>query len=120
MSILHKISQQDTTFLIAFAASEISLENFHHHENIKLAYILLVKNDFETSYAQLKSLLQNYLKHNGVPPEKYHVTMTRAWLFAVVHFMHKTESSNSSVDFIAQNKILLDPEIMFSHYSRDI
>ena len=39
MSILHKISQQDTIFLIAFTASEIPLENFHHHEHIKLAYI---------------------------------------------------------------------------------
>ena len=116
----HQISLQDTIFYKAFEASEITLDNFHHKEHIRLAYILLVESDLDTAYKKLKRLLQNYLKYNAVPPEKYHVTMTRAWLLAVLHFMHKSADSVSSEDFISQNDILLDTEIMFSHYSREL
>ena len=116
----HQISPQDTIFLQAFEACDITLDNFHHKEHIRLAYILLVQNDIDTAYLNLKRMLQRYLEHNAVPSEKYHVTMTRAWLLAVLHFMYKSAGSVSSEDFISQNDILLDTEIMFSHYSREL
>lgn len=116
----HQISPLDTIFLRAFEACEIPLDSFHHKEHILLAYILLVQNDLDTAYLNLKRMLQHYLEHNTVPPEKYHVTMTLAWLMAVLHFMHKSADSDSSEDFISQNDILLDTEIMFSHYSREL
>ena len=116
----HQASFDNISFINYFEACNIPLSDFHHKEHIKLAYVLLVQNDIDLAYAKMKTLLQNYLEHNGVPPEKYHVTITRAWLLAVVHFMHKSETSGSSEDFISQNEILLDTEIMFSHYSRDL
>jgi len=35
-------------------------------------------------------------------------------------FMKKTDTSESAQDFIEQNKTLLDPNIMMTHYSADV
>lgn len=119
----HQVSTQDSEYLKRFASCEVPLSEFHHKEHIRLAYTLLSQNDtddVDKAYVELKSLLQNYLEHNEVPESKFHVTMTKAWLMAVNHFMHSSAPSTDFENFISKNEMLNDKDIMFSHYSREV
>lgn len=116
----HKLSKEDIRYFNAFQRCEIAVDEFNHKAHLKLAYILLVHYDVEEAYVKLKSYLLNFLKYNGVPENKFHETMTRAWLLAVKHFMHVSSVSENAEDFISNNDILSDKEIMFTHYSRDL
>jgi len=46
--------------------------------------------------------------------------MTHAWLLAVKHFMHLSKPASDSETFLRANSILLDKDIMFTHYSRKL
>lgn len=116
----YKVSKSDIKFLDAFEACSIPVDEFHHKEHIRLAYILLAQTDIDNAYEKLKTSLLNYLEHNGVPSSKFHETMTRAWLLAVKHIMHLSAPSTDSEDFIYRNDIVSNKEVMFTHYSRDL
>ncbi|HYJ40833.1 MAG TPA: hypothetical protein VEW08_08590, partial [Steroidobacteraceae bacterium] len=62
----------------------------------------------------------SFLSHHGIPASKYHATLTRAWILAVHHFMHRSPEASSADDFIARNPALLDSKIMLTHYSADL
>lgn len=63
-----------------------------------------------------RSLLA-FLTHYGVGADKYHETLTRAWIMAVRHFMARSSKATSAENFIDNNRQLLDAKIMLSHYS---
>ena len=65
----------------------------------------------------MRAALLMFLSHHNIPASKYHETLTRSWLLAVNHFMHRTPEASSADDFIARNAILLDSKIMLTHYS---
>jgi hypothetical protein len=69
---------------------------------------------------RMRAALVSFLCHHGIPASKYHATLTRAWILAVDHFMHRSPEASSSDDFIARNSALLDSKIMLTHYSADL
>ncbi len=114
-----KISDLDKSFLSAFENATLDVMAFHHREHLRLAYILLVIDDVKTAHLKARAGLQRLLQHNAISSE-YHETLTLAWMQAVKHFMFLTQSASSSEHFIEQNQILLDKQIMFTHYSRSV
>jgi hypothetical protein len=69
----------------------------------------------------MREALTGQLKYAGIDPsEKYHETLTEAWVLAVHHFMNNTENSSSADDFIEQHPVMLDSKIMLSHYSTEV
>lgn len=116
----HKISIEDSSFLDEFESCTNSAANFHHSEHIQLAYILLVKLDVDRAYNKLKKDLLSFLSHNGVDESKFHVTITKAWLLAVNHFMHISKPYSSAAEFIGANSILLNIDIMYTHYTKEL
>ena len=106
-----------------------------HEAHVRLAYIYLVEGDTDSAVQRMRESLLAFLEHHGIPPGKFHETLTRAWVLAVRHFMNKSgntsgnksknESGNesrstSAVDFIARNPELLDSRIMLTHYSASV
>ncbi|NIS07892.1 MAG: hypothetical protein GWO07_03825, partial [Candidatus Dadabacteria bacterium] len=118
--IKHKISQKDQEYFESFKAFKIKPEAFHHREHIRIAYILLAELSVEQAFITLKDDLLSFLDFIGAGKSKYHETMTYAWLLAVNHFMNKCSPCSSSDEFIDSNKILLDKDIMYTHYSREL
>lgn len=116
---MHTISAADETFYQSFTDCSYPASDFNHREHIQLAYILLVRHPLDEAYARTKDLLLKYLRHHGADETKYHVTMTRAWLMAVRYFMDKGPVFRNATAFIEANPRLLDPTIMFTHYSRE-
>lgn len=116
----HLSSAADQAFRRDFEACRTALDDFDHRAHLRLAYIYLVERNSEQAYQAMRESLLAFLAHNNIGSGKYHDTMTRAWILAVHHFMHKTESAESADSFIDQNPIMLDAKIMNTHYSTDL
>lgn len=116
----HKWSVEDQRYLNMFESYEIDAATFHHREHLRIAYVLVATYGLEAAFVRLKASLLGLLNHLGVGTEKYHETVTYAWLLAVHHFMHMTADSKSFDDFIHRNSLLLDASIMGSHYSQSL
>jgi hypothetical protein len=115
----HELSEEDRTFRSAFEACTVTPAQFNHEAHVRLAYVYLVESDVESAVQRMREALLNFLEHNGIPRSKFHETITRAWVLAVLHFMNKS-TSTSSTDFIAKHQELLDSKIMLTHYSASV
>lgn len=49
-----------------------------------------------------------------------HVTITRAWVMAVDHFMKRSDPCTSCAELVRRNPQLLDRTIMLTHYSAEL
>ncbi len=114
------LSTKDRAFRAQFESCKIPPAEFNHRAHLRLAYIYLTEYDIETAYHKMSEAIQSFLEYNGVDLSKYHVTMTRAWILAVRHFMEATSSAGSADSFIEQNPKMLDSKIMMTHYSAEV
>ena len=103
--------------LLAGSAGAFAPADFSHRQHVRLAYVYLVDCDVNLALDRMRAALVCFLSHHGIPATKYHETLTRAWILAVHHFMHRTPEASSADDFIDRNPMLLDSKIMLTHYS---
>jgi hypothetical protein len=82
--------------------------------------VYLAGSDVDLALERMRAALVSFLSHHGIPASKYHATLTRAWILAVHHFMHRSPEATSADDFIERNPLLLDSKIMLTHYSADL
>jgi len=113
----HELSTRDVEFRMAFEAGAIAPADFSHRAHVRLAYVYLADTDVNLALERMRGALLVFLTRNDIPASKYHETLTRAWILAVDHFMHRTPVTTGSDDFIARNPALLDSKIMLTHYS---
>jgi hypothetical protein len=81
--------------------------------------VYLVENDLASAQRKMRGALLSFLAAHGIPPEKFHETLTRAWVLAVRHFMSRSPSLCFS-DFAAKSQPLLDSKVMLTHYSASV
>jgi hypothetical protein len=113
----HELSEEDLDFRAAFEAGAYAPADFSHRAHVRLAYVYLADCDVDLALERMRAALLMFLSHHNIPASKYHETLTRSWLLAVNHFMHRTPEASSADDFIASNRVLLDSKIMLTHYS---
>src|SRR5689334_3008469 len=113
----HELSSNDREFRAAFEAGAFAPADFSHRAHVRLAYVYLADWDVDVALERMRAALVTFLSHHNIPASKYHETLTRAWILAVHHFMHRSPESASADDFIDRNPILLDSRIMLTHYS---
>lgn len=119
--MMHTLSKEDSEFKNQVEACEFPVSEFDHKAHIRLAYVYLVANEAESAVQHMRDALTNLLKRAGIDPsQKFHETITEAWILAVHHFMNSTENSESADDFIQKNTLLLDSNIMLTHYSAEV
>jgi hypothetical protein len=117
----YSISKDDLTFKDQVESCQFPVADFDHRAHIRLAYIYLSGNSTGRSVQLMRDALLQLLKHAGIDPsQKYHETLTEAWILAVHHFMKSTNSAESADEFIDKNKEMLDSKIMMTHYSADV
>jgi hypothetical protein len=116
----HELSAGDREFRAAFEAGALAPAGFSHRAHVRLAYVYLAGGDVDTALERMRAALVAFLAHHGIPAAKYHETLTRAWILAVHHFMHRTPEAASADDFIDRNPLLLDAKIMLTHYSAGV
>lgn len=118
----HKLSQSDQDFRSQIESCTFPLDKFDHTAHVRLAYIyLLVGESPEQATNLMRTALKRLLTHANIDPSaKYHETLTKAWIYAVQHFMNISPNSQSAADFIANNAQVSNSKIMQSHYSADL
>ncbi|MBN7796324.1 hypothetical protein [Parahaliea mediterranea] len=117
----HIASREDKHFQRAVESCEFPVSDFDHRAHLRLAYIYLVDQDIEGAVQRMRETLLRLLQHVGVDPsDKFHETLTKAWVLAVYHFMNLTETSESADEFIDANPVMLDSKIMLTHYSAEV
>ena len=114
----HFASLSDKTFLADFEAGHVPPADFDHRAHVRLAYVLLCDLPLAKADARMTAALKRFLERNNVPPEKFHVTLTHAWLKAVQYFMTRSPSTESFDAFLECDDRLLDSKIMMTHYSK--
>ena len=73
----------DEEFLEQFESGAWPLEQWHHRQHIKTAYLYLRKYPFETAMQQIRERIKSYNavhKIPDLPTRGYHETMTQAWM----------------------------------------
>ena len=115
----HQLSQEDRDFRVAFEACGVAPSQFGHEAHVRLAYVYLAESNVDAAVRMMRESLLRFIDHHGIPPAKFHETLTRAWVLAVRHFMNKAPTLSAS-DFIARNPELLDSKIMLTHYSAGV
>ena len=116
----HNLSKNDREFRAAFEAGAFAPADFSHRAHVRLAYVYLAESDVNLALERMRAALLTFLCHHDIPASKYHATLTRAWILAVDHFMHRSPASSAD-DFIERNHpLLLDSKIMLTHYSADL
>lgn len=116
----HSASADDLSFVHEFEQGLIAPERFDHRAHVRLAYVSLCACDVDPAHVRIRESLKQFLAHIGAPPDKYHETLTRAWILAVKHFMERTGPCASAEALIARNPELLDSRIMLTHYSAEV
>jgi hypothetical protein len=115
----HAASQSDRDFRAAFESCAVAPAQFNHEAHLRLAYVYLVENDLTSAQRKMRDALLTFLAAHGIPPEKFHETLTRAWVLAVRHFMTRSASLCFS-EFAAKSQPLLDSKVMLTHYSASV
>ena len=113
----HQVSAADRKFRAAFESGDWPTDAFDHAAHIRLAYIYLCEQPVNSAQERIVQAIRGYLAHHGLPADKFHVTLTRAWMLAVHHFMAQSPPSRSAAAFLAANPRLRDSRIMLTHYS---
>jgi hypothetical protein len=114
----YQISTDDLEFQRQFETGSFPPAEFSHREHVRLAYVYLCENEPEAAHFKVRQALQQYLAHHGIDPGKYHETMTKAWVLAVRHFMERSAGAASSEQFIENCPLLLEKEVMLTHYTK--
>lgn len=84
-----KASVEDGDFLIRFEAGQLDPDRFHHREHLRVAYVLLCEAALLPAHYRMKKGILNLLSANGSGTDKYHETVTWAWMCIVECAMGK-------------------------------
>jgi hypothetical protein len=91
---------------------------FHHADHIRLAWIYLRTLPETEAADRMASTLKRYSAHKG-KPDRYHHTMTLAWVRLVSAARRATPKTEVFGEFVAAQPHLADQKTLLSHYSQE-
>ena len=111
----------DDQFLAAFEGRTV--EEFHHRDHIKVAYLYLRRYPLEKAIVKVRDGLKALAVAWNAPVDDlekgYHETMTQAWM-RLVHLALKDSGAAASADgFCEQQPQLLEKTRLQLFYSRE-
>jgi len=106
----------DREFVEAFENGTLPAEMFHHADHIRLAWLYLSERNYQAAEGRFCDGLVRFATRFGVP-EKFHLTVTLAWLRAV-HIRIRADGETSFDAWLASHSALLDRNFLLRHYSK--
>jgi hypothetical protein len=109
----------DAEFVRMFEACELTNDNFHHRDHIRLAWI------YEQRYGELEArvriavAIRKFAAHHG-KTGKYHETLTVAWLRLTGSAMARVPLDASFEDLTIASPELLDKRTIEKFYSHPV
>jgi len=113
----------DETFLKLFESAELPLDQWHHPEHIKVAYLYLRRYPFETAMDRIREKIKAQNMAHKVPESPtrgYHETMTQAWLRLVHVTLCEYGPAETADDFYEQSPQLTQKKTLRLFYSKEV
>jgi hypothetical protein len=106
----------DDDLIAGFEAA--SLTEFHHRDHVRLTILYLARHGRDEALARLTAGIRRLAAADG-QPDKFHVTMTRAWLEAIEAARAAYPEASSPESLVAACPELLDRHALERCYSRE-
>jgi len=108
----------DRDFAAAIESCTIAGSDFHHADHIRLAWIYLQEHPLIEAIDRFTTSLKRFASHHGVP-EKYHETITWAYLLLIHERLQRGGASATWDEFRTANADLLawKPSILERYYA---
>jgi hypothetical protein len=109
----------DAAFLALVEGAEVAPQEFDHAAHVRAAFLLLRDEDaFAPALQRMSNALKGITVKAGVP-EKYHETITVAFMALVHEKMATTPGTENWPDFATRNRELLETNPLKAFYSRE-
>jgi hypothetical protein len=109
----------DEDFLHAFEDLSLSAELFHHREHIRVAWLYLKSSDASRAAERMSASIRRFANHHGAT-QKYHHTLTLAWMRLVAAALVETPEDYSFEQFFAAHPEVTDKSILGKFYSTEL
>lgn len=107
----------DYEFLSEFEAA--TLRPFTHREHIRVAWLYLRNNDWDSGYQKIQSGIQHFATELGVA-DMYHETITCFWATLVQYCIDEKSDIADFEEFITTYPMLLEKATMMKYYSSEL
>ena len=107
---------EEDALLEAFESCRLPAAQFHHADHIRLAWIYLGRMSEAEATARIEGSIRQFAAHNGVS-EKYHHTITLAWMRLVAAARRAAPSAQGFEAFAEQHRELFDVKALSNYYS---
>ena len=110
----------DSTFIGKFESAAWPMDEWHHREHIKIAYLYLLAEGFDNALAKLRTgilALNAFHKVPEGPARGYHETMTQAWLRLVYVVLCEYGPAETADLFFEQHPELSEKKALRLFYS---
>ena len=88
---------------------------FRHRQHINLAYYAVRRYGMPDAIAAICTWIRQIAAYERAP-QKYHHTVSRAWVEAVAHHVAEDPECDDFDEFAARNPALLDKRLLSGHY----
>jgi hypothetical protein len=113
----------DEEFLRTFEAGQWPLEQWHHKQHIKVAYLYLRQLPLDQAIARIRQGIKAHNAAQGVkesPTSGYHETMTQAWLRLVDVTLKEYGAAENADAFYERNPQLWQTKTLRLFYSKEL
>jgi len=108
----------DDALVEAFESCRLPGSQFHHADHIRLAWIYLGRMSEAEATARIEQSIRQFAAYNGVP-QKYHHTMTLAWMRLVAAARGAMSREHSFEAFVERHPELFDVKALRRYYSAE-
>jgi len=116
------VAVDDRAFLEAFEAAAIPSSDWRHRDHIRMAFLYLRSEPFDTALARIRSGIRALNRANHVEEglaSGYHETMTVAWARLIASTLEVHGPRDDAAAFIEANPHLLATSLLRLYYSRE-
>ena len=109
----------DEDFLRAFEDLSFPAALFHHREHIRVAWLYLKSSDATRASERMSEGIRRFANHQGAT-QKYHHTLTLAWMRLVAAALVETPEGYTFDQFLAGHPELKDTKLLDKYYSKEL
>jgi hypothetical protein len=88
---------------------------FRHRQHINLAFVAVRRYGMPEAITRICDWIQDIAAYARAP-QKYHYTVSRAWVEIVAHHVEADQDCAAFAAFAAQHPMLLDKRLLSRHY----
>ena len=109
----------DEDFLRAFEDLSFPAGQFHHREHIRVAWLYLKSSDATRATERMSAGIRRFANHHGAT-QKYHHTLTLAWMRLVAAALVETPERCDFTKFLAEHSELGGKDLLEKYYSPEL